>query len=43
MNRFGFGVSPCPLLLAATIRKHLKHSEMEQPRAVKALKDLAFS
>lgn len=42
MSRVVFGVSPSPFLLAATIRKHIKQFETEQPRAVEALRDSLY-
>lgn len=37
-----FGVSPSPFLLAATIRKHIKQHERENPKKVEMLKDSLY-
>lgn len=42
MNRVVFGVSPSPFLLAATIRKHIKMYETEQPKTVQALRESLY-
>ena len=42
MSRVVFGVSPSPFLLAATIRKHIKQYETEQPRTVEALRESLY-
>ncbi|KAG7479521.1 hypothetical protein JOB18_027207 [Solea senegalensis] len=42
MNRVVFGVSPSPFLLAATIRKHIKMYEIEQPKTVQALRESLY-
>ncbi|XP_062419395.1 uncharacterized protein LOC134132166 [Pungitius pungitius] len=42
MNRVVFGVSPSPFLLAATIRKHLKLFDTEQPKAAQILSDSLY-
>lgn len=40
--RVVFGVLPSPFLSAATIRKHSKQYEGEQPRAVEALQESRY-
>ncbi|XP_024119392.1 uncharacterized protein LOC112140627 [Oryzias melastigma] len=42
MNRVVFGVSPSLFLLAATIRKHLKRFETEQPKVAETLRDSLY-
>lgn len=42
MSRAVFGVSPSPFLLAATIRKHIKQYETEQPRTVEAPRESLY-
>ncbi|KAI3374114.1 hypothetical protein L3Q82_005934 [Scortum barcoo] len=42
MSRVVFGVSPSPFLLAATIRKHIKQYETEQPKTVEALRECLY-
>ena len=42
MTRVVFGASPSPFLLAATIRKHLKQYEAEQPQVVETLRDSLY-
>lgn len=39
MTRVVFGASPSPFLLAATIRKHLRRYEIEQPHVVETLRE----
>lgn len=42
MTRVVFGASPSPFLLAATIRKHLRQYEREQPQVVKTLRESLY-
>ena len=42
MTRVVFGASPSPFLLAATIRKHLKQYETEQPQVVETLRESLY-
>lgn len=42
MTRVVFGASPSPFLLAATIRKHLKQYEIEQPQVVETLRESLY-